>query len=471
MNDRIHFLYSGADRAASTLPQSPEASNYEALQNNTALQESETKCPPTIGEGEEGKEEGGQGELGTSLFTEGMPLAGLDMRSGLVGLHGIEWLRHRVKDASRFHQCALVLGEMLRRSIELKADHVTLSREWLSGILGDETRRTVLPLLLRIDAIERAGSESPWYHRITRKYRFTAQYSAQPLGTISLAQKLIKRHREHLKARLKSALAAAPIYRILWDDIQFVSLHSSWEKALPRFTPGDWRKQLAWRRSYDEISHRNFRFSCTPSKTGKFLKPGRLSTTFSSTPSTMRQYALLDGIPLVCIDVKASQPFLHSTLIPDSEEKRRYLESVKSGTFYEDLGHAGNWRGSSRDELKEAVFAEVFYGRTLPPEKASPMWTVFRNTYPTLAEAIAYEKRARYQDLSIKMQYLEAEIILHTALPLLKKGDPSIRVLTVHDAIYVAENHVPAAREALETAFIELTGNSPEFSVIMSPLI
>jgi hypothetical protein len=42
--------------------------------------------------------------------------------------------------------------------------------------------------------------------------------------------------------------------------------------------------------------------------------------------------------------------------------------------------------------------------------------------------------------------YLEAEIILHTALPALKQIDPSIRVLTVHDAIYIPTIYASLAR-------------------------
>lgn len=473
MHDRVNDPHSSAEHAINTLPTQPKTLDYETLQDASLAAPSVTECPPTIGE--KGREEGVKGGVirvvGRSLLLEGMPLAGLDTRSGLVGLHGVEWLRNRVKKDSDLQRCTLVLGEMLLRSIEFKRDYVPLGSEWLRGILGDESGRSILGILKEIGAIEPAGQEGPWYWRITRRYRFTEQYRSQPFGTVSIAPKLIQRYITYYNRRLQLALEAAPIYRALWDDIQHVSLHSSWVETVPQFAIGDWRKQLAWHRSYDEIYRRSFRFSCSLSKAGKFPKPGRIYTTFTSTPSKMRQYALLDGMPLVCLDVKASQPFLHSTLIPDSAEKRRYLEAVKSDKFYEELGAAGNWQGNSRAELKEAVFASVFYGKLLPQEKASPIWKAFQLTYPGLATAISYEKRNNNRDLAIKMQYLEAEIILHTALPALKQADPSIRVLTVHDAIYVTEDHIRAAKDALHNAFATVTGNCPELREERSALV
>ena len=78
-----------------------------------------------------------------------------------------------------------------------------------------------------------------------------------------------------------------------------------------------------------------------------------------------------------------------------------------------------------------------------------------------LADAITHEKRIHHRDLAIKMQYLEAEIILHTALPALKARVPECRVLTVHDAIYVRKEHVKDATREMVYAFQKHIGECP----------
>ena len=72
---------------------------------------------------------------------------------------------------------------------------------------------------------------------------------------------------------------------------------------------------------------------------------------------------------------------------------------------------------------------------------------------------------ARHRDLAIKMQYLEASIILHTALPALKKIDPTIRVLTVHDEIYLPIKFTSNAMKCLSHAFLQHAGNTPEVRI------
>ncbi len=442
MNDGIDLVYPGYNRPATARLSDPTTTENQTLQTHTSYKQSETKCPPTIG---------------------------LKGETGELGLLGVDWLRLRVGGASWFQSCSLVLGEMLRHSIELKADDVPLGTMWLSGLIGDELRRTIIHRLRIIGAIKPTSERGPWQHRITHKYRFTEEYKRQPLGTIQLHPKLLERYRSHHNHLLIKTLSAARIYRDLWNDLQHLSLHPSWESAMPDFTPSQWTKEWAWLRSSDKISRRDCYFSCSQAKPEISHLPGRLYTTFCTTPSGLRKYALLDDEPLVCIDVKASQPFLHSTLIPDSEEKRRYLESVCSGSFYEELGRAGNWKGTDREKLKSAVFAAVFYGRTIHAEK-NRIWIAFSSLYPMLAEAITHEKRRHHRDLAIKMQYLEAEIILHTALPALKARVPECRVLTVHDAIYVRKEHVLDATHEMVYAFKKHTGQIPALKLENPPL-
>ncbi len=396
-----------------------------------------TKCPPTIG---------------------------LQVSLGLVGLYGPEWLSLRLGNGLKFYSCVLVLGEMLRRSIERKADEIPLSSAWLRGLVGDEMRRTVLPLLMRVGALEPAGVWAPWYFRKTHTYRFTKEYSSQPMGEVKLSPKLLLRYKTYHSRLLKETLSAAPIYQTLWDDLQHLTLHSSWVEGMPMFSAGQWRKEWSWLSSADRITRRDYYFTCARAKSGVSALPGRLYTTFCSTPAALRKYALLDGAPLACIDVKASQPYLHATLIPESSEKVRYLELVKSGRFYEEIAAAGAMKETCRDKIKQDVFSSIFYGKNVVAERTTA-WAAFRTLFPSLSEAIKAEKLKDHSALSIKMQFLESNIILHTAVPALKQLEPKARVLTVHDALYVRTEYVPSALKCLEKAFQEHTGDSPNFKV------
>ena len=278
---------------------------------------------------------------------------------------------------------------------------------------------------------------------------------------MQLSAKALDRIRALRKAEFQAAINAAPIYATLWEDLNHISLHSSWKTAMPVFSKSEEARAWAWKLSAYQLESHRFSFLCDPRE--GFDLPGRLYTTFTSTPSGLRKYALLDGAPLTCIDVKASQPFLHATLIPEGAEKTRYLGAVRSGDFYKELGAAAGLK-LPRDKIKKKTFAEVFYGRPLPAG-ASPIWDAFSRLYPSVAQAITERKTPDYRRLAVEMQYLEAEIILHNALPRLKALDPRVRVLTVHDALYVRSDHVELAVSCLQSAFQARTQHQPEFKI------
>lgn len=382
------------------------------------------------------------------------------MDEGVVGLSGVEWLRAKVAPEI-FESCAIVAGEMLRASIQRKRDHVIASHSWMTTLVGDDKRRSVLPALQRSGCIERVPERWVWWECRPIPYQFALEYRSQGLGWIQLSAKALDRIRALRKAKFQAAINAAPIYATLWEDLNHISLHSSWPSAMPVFSKSEEERAWAWELSAYQLKSHRFSFSCSP-KDG-FDLPGRLYTTFTGTPSGLRKYALLDGKPLACIDVKASQPFLHATLIPEGAEKARYLGAVRSGDFYEELGAAAGLR-LPRNEIKEKTFAEVFYGRRLPAG-VSPIWDAFSQLYPSVAQAITERKTPNYKRLAVEMQYLEAEIILHNALPRLKALDPRVRVLTVHDALYVPLAHVELAVSCLQSAFQARTGHQPEFKI------
>ncbi len=388
------------------------------------------------------------------------PSIGIDVGRGYVGTRGIPWLRERLEGSHvTLEQCAVVTGCMLRHSIERKKDHIPATAGWLKDLVGDEARRYILNHLKRIGAIKPVGPKLHWTKLIPRKYAFTKEYLHQPFGEIQISVKTIERFQNHRSKQIQKSIDASPVYAELWEDLQHLTIHDSWEEAMPQFRESEWRREWAWREAHARIMAKDFWFTCSISK--NYPNPGRLYTTFTSTPSQLRKYALLHGQPLVEIDVRCSQPFLHASLLSQGDERERYLNSVSQGSFYEDIAKAsGLSEQSSRKELKEKIFSEIFYGRNRPIE-TSPVMTAFAELYPELTEAIRERKAGDYTRLSKDMQYLEAEIILHNSIPRIRKRAPGIRILTVHDAIYVPEHMELTVRAEIVGAFKETLGIVP----------
>ena len=392
------------------------------------------------------------------------PAIGVDVEEGTIGLHGVDWLKARLQPRD-MEPCAIVLAEMLKQSISWKRDVTLATQDWMAGLVGDDARRRVLRSLQHIGAIcaaDRANRrcDDP------RQFTLTNEYRQQPLGTLPLSNNAKQRIQRSRHYSLEQSLKTSAVCRALWEDLHHASLHPSWIQAMPLFSEKDYAKQWSWTSSAELLLSGRPTLSCR--QRDDFDLPGRIYTSFSSTPSALRKYALIDGEPLVCIDVKACQPFLHATLIEDCEERRRYLANVNSGQFYEDLAAEAGLLSLSRAKIKERVFQDIYYG---PNQLAyqSPVKDAFARRYPKLSTQIALKKGGDFRTLPIEMQHLEAKIVLYTAVAGLKLAHPRIRLLTVHDSVYVPKRHAEITCEHLHLAFVQHCGSSPEFRVERPP--
>ena len=379
---------------------------------------------------------------------------GINAASGEAVLHGIDWLKSEVSQFRKrphwLEKCALVIGVMLERKLQRDQESIQLSKGLLCDLVGDDAARYIPAFLKRIGAIERANADQRWFKKVEHRYRFKESYLKRPCGVLKISDGLMNRYRTWSNQRLLRAINDNQVNKLLWDDLQHLSLHPSHIEAIPKFDASEMRREWAWHHSIQAIQHKKLTFSCRLTKPKDNI--GRVYTTFSYTPSELRRYALLDGKPLVCIDVKCSQPFLHASLLPKGEERDRYLKSVKAGTFYEDIGTAAGLTKCTHSDLKKKIFGSVFYGKTRPVER-DRLWAAFSKLYPALATRITEKKKANNRDLAVEMQDLEASIVVFMAAAALKAKFPHIRLLTVHDSIYVPAEFVADAREALERSF------------------
>jgi hypothetical protein len=108
-----------------------------------------------------------------------------------------------------------------------------------------------------------------------------------------------------------------------------------------------------------------------------------------------------------------------------SAEARRYKEIVESGAFYEAIMDEA---GLDREETK-LKFMSFAFG---DPRHENKVSRAFKALFPELLAVINKEKEAGFNALPIKLQKLEADLMIQTVVPLCKaRGIP---VLTVHDS-------------------------------------
>jgi hypothetical protein len=155
------------------------------------------------------------------------------------------------------------------------------------------------------------------------------------------------------------------------------------------------------------------------------------------TPISERIHALLDGRPCAEIDIRNSQPFCLAALYsPGSIEGPGFVELVTAGKFYEQINEASGrpFSREDRDQLKEAVFSQILFGRHFT---SSPLWKGFTDLFPELARIITARKSADYRNLAIDLQRKEADLMIRRVVPRLADELPGVPMLTVHDSLCI----------------------------------
>lgn len=161
---------------------------------------------------------------------------------------------------------------------------------------------------------------------------------------------------------------------------------------------------------------------------------GRIYHSVANLPKMLRQELLIDGEATAEIDISCSQPSLLASLyllddLAHVAERQEYLDLLLSGTFYEQLAPGKDW---DRAKIKTAFFNQIAYGsyycsgkyELLPP---------FTQRFPILAGAMASVKKEGNKELPIKMQKLEADVVIAGACAECAKGQ--LKVLPVHDSL------------------------------------
>jgi len=216
---------------------------------------------------------------------------------------------------------------------------------------------------------------------------------------------------------------------------------------------------------------------------------GRDFTTVTATPSHLRPFILLDKEPVVESDVRCAQPLLFTTLVwayceaqgmsqlpADVTEWQQLCEQRdKDQSIYPNLfkrmidaqvrmncqrqvnpaSGEISYSTTYSKSFKVEFFAQIFFDK----DKDSHIRRVFAQHFPTVSAAITYWKSQPDVNLPVKLQQMEADLMLKQVCPVLLAK--KIKVLSVHDALLTHPQHRDFVHATIRQAFLQTHGLSP----------
>lgn len=199
---------------------------------------------------------------------------------------------------------------------------------------------------------------------------------------------------------------------------------------------------------------------------------GRVHYAATNCPKGLRRRLVIDGEPLVEIDVSACQPFLAASIydgiIGGGSERGRYLADVTGGGFYEQIGEVANFQGC-RDDLKKGILADCFFSSGEQFE-ASRISAAFCGIYPILGDELrrGKEKLRPWQGdaaLALRLQSAESRIFIDDVMPTAAAKYRDEPVFPIHDAVMTSSAAAAGMKAVIEESFDRSFGSVPRLNV------
>lgn len=322
-------------------------------------------------------------------------------------------------------------------------DYIQLKFSYLARMIGTRYARPALDLLLKLGIIESdhsyiVGQKSIGY-RLSAQFRGRAQAVEVYAPSFSAKLAANSQNKKNQSATVTHHIHHHPVYDWINESIGRLTYPDEVDSYLASFSGEkyDYRKICI-----ESIRQRSSFFSID-------AKTGRCYNIVTSTPGELRSRLLLDGEPVVEIDIASAQPLLAATLYPENcPEKERYLAAIDSD-FYLTLNSQAGGPYSDRDMVKKACYKEIFFGPVIPN---APLWNAFQQAFPWLARHIAEikhtaprsKRRYRVKDgkkvlrrgspaFALLLQSKEAEIVIKCTGESLRQR--SIPFVSIHDSI------------------------------------
>jgi len=232
-----------------------------------------------------------------------------------------------------------------------------------------------------------------------------------------------------------------------------------------------------------------------------YSRYGRVFSNVTNLPREIRPYLRIGAEPLVSVDVRNCQPLLlclikqrknktsgrkkdkqtkkESKPSTDATSERFSFEGIdntevmdfatepsqiscsyqklcEGGGFYEHM--MGLLGTGDRDKVKTTAYHYLFGPTTFRSRFAD----VFEREFPEIAGTVRTMKRGGYERVARALQEIESDLMIHTACKHIMQSDPSIPLVTIHDAVMTTPAHVETVTAAIRDAFAT-RGLSPSF--------
>jgi len=126
-----------------------------------------------------------------------------------------------------------------------------------------------------------------------------------------------------------------------------------------------------------------------------------------------------------------------------------YKKLTESGKLYEYLMEKIK-ANEERDIFKKRFYRNIFYSRE-NKNYVNGDRKIFRELFPNVSEVVSYYKREDYRQLAIKMQRVEADLIINSVVP--KLAEKNIYVITIHDSIMTLPEYANEVKRIIEDEF------------------
>jgi hypothetical protein len=174
---------------------------------------------------------------------------------------------------------------------------------------------------------------------------------------------------------------------------------------------------------------------------------GRFHTNYTVLKKVIRdEHITIDGEEVEELDIKNSQPLFLSILMKEHGfdlehpiEFKRYYESVKNGTIYEEYMKVSGW---SRKKCKDAMYKVLFANNSLKGKNAR-INRNFKQIYPEVWNWLKMVKESAgdHKVIAHSLQRKESNLIFDHICFKVYRSIPDVRVFTVHDSIFFQKKH------------------------------
>lgn len=243
-------------------------------------------------------------------------------------------------------------------------------------IVGDKFATKAMRLLIRLGIIYSDRHYIRGYK--SKGYNFTKIYDAffKPVDapqSPSVPPRVL--------SRIPRINLQTPEHRFLFENLQRISLHPSVKEFFAQFKHKSARQNDYYNRSVEFINNKDWSFFYDN-------VTGRVFNNVTSLPKLLRPYLLLDGQPVIEIDVANCQPLLLLSLYgeSDSYEREKYESVVLTGMFYESVNNLQKQPYPEREQAKKAVYRRILFGSL--KQKRYNLYKAFATLFPILDKKI-----------------------------------------------------------------------------------